>query len=156
MRSPGLLIICIVVPLLAGLVGSVVSVSAIPSWYASLIKPPLTPPGWVFGPVWTTLYILMGISLYLIVREGIQNKPVRLGIILFGGQLIVNVLWSVFFFGLHSPLSGLVAIIVLIGLVCGMIYCFYRVSRIAAVLLFPYLVWLCIATYLNSMILVLN
>ncbi|MCX6699249.1 MAG: tryptophan-rich sensory protein [Methanomicrobiales archaeon] len=126
------------------------------SWYTTLIKPPLTPPNWVFGPVWTILYILMGISLYFVIREGTENKHVRLGIMLFAGQLLVNILWSFVFFGLHSPILGLVAILVLIALVLAMIYYFYLVSRIAAGLLVPYIVWLCIATYLNVMILVLN
>jgi len=156
LRSPGLLIACIAVPLLAGLAGSIASISSISSWYTTLVKPPLTPPNWVFGPVWTTLYILMGISLYFVIREGIENKHVRLGIMLFAGQLLVNILWSFVFFGLHSPILGLVAILVLITLVLAMIYYFYRVSRIAAGLLVPYIVWLCIATYLNVMILVLN
>jgi tryptophan-rich sensory protein len=98
----------------------------------------------------------MGISLYLVVSGGTENKLVRLGMILFAGQLIVNILWSFVFFGLHSPILGLVAILVLIILVLAMIYCFYQVSRIAAVLQVPYIVWLCIATYLNIMILVLN
>jgi len=156
LRSPGLLIACIAVPLLAGLIGSIATIPAISSWYTILIKPPLTPPNWVFGPVWTTLYILMGFSLYLVVSGGTENKLVRLGMILFAGQLIVNILWSFVFFGLHSPILGLVAILVLIILVLAMIYCFYQVSRIAAVLQVPYIVWLCIATYLNIMILVLN
>lgn len=156
LRSPGLLIACIAVPLLAGLAGSIASISSISSWYTTLIKPPLTPPNWVFGPVWTILYILMGISLYFVIREGTENKHVRLGIMLFAGQLLVNILWSFVFFGLHSPILGLVAILVLIALVLAMIYYFYLVSRIAAGLLVPYIVWLCIATYLNVMILVLN
>jgi len=155
-RSPVLLIICIAVPLLAGVSGSFATISSIPTWYASLIKPPLTPPDWVFGPVWTTLYILMGIALYLVAREGIENKPVTQGIIVFTAQLIVNILWSIVFFGLQSPLYGLVTILVLIALVLATIYYFYRVSPIAAWLLVPYIAWVCIATYLNAMILVLN
>ena len=98
----------------------------------------------------------MGISLYLVVREGTENKPVRQGIIVFAAQLIVNVLWSLVFFGLHSPILGLVTILVLIALVLATIYFFYQVSRTAAVLLVPYIAWVCIATYLNAMILVLN
>jgi tryptophan-rich sensory protein len=155
-RSPILLIICIAVPLLAGVAGSIATTSAIQTWYAGLVKPPLTPPDWVFGPVWTTLYILMGISLYLVTREGIDKKPVQLCILVFAAQLIVNVLWSFAFFGLQSPLSGLFMIIALIALVLATIYFFDRVSRTAAILLVPYIVWVGIATYLNAMILVLN
>jgi benzodiazapine receptor len=156
LRSLILLIICIAIPLLAGIVGSFFTISAIPTWYAGLIKPVLTPPNWLFGPVWTILYILMGIALYLVVREGTEKKPVQLGIIVFSAQLIVNVLWSLVFFGLQSPLSGLIIILVLIALVVATIYFFYKVSRTAAGLLVPYIAWICIATYLNAMILVLN
>ena len=154
LRSPVLLILCIAIPLLAGVVGSFSTMSSIPTWYAGLIKPMLTPPNWLFGPVWTTLYILMGIALYLVVREGTEKKPVQLGIIVFAAQLIVNVLWSLVFFGLQSPLLGLITILVLIALVLATIYFFYQVSRTAAAFLVPYIA--CIATYLNAMVLVLN
>jgi tryptophan-rich sensory protein len=155
-RSPILLITCIAVPLLAGVAGSIATISAIPTWYAGLVKPLLTPPDWLFGPVWTMLYILMGISLYLVAIEGIDKKPVRQCVIVFAAQLIVNILWSFAFFGFHSPLSGLVMILALIILVLATIYFFYSVSRTAALLLVPYIAWVCIATYLNVMIFVLN
>ncbi len=156
LHHPVLLAICIAIPLLAGAAGSFATISSIPTWYAGLIKPPLTPPAWVFGPVWTTLYILMGISLYLVVREGMENQPVRQGIILFSAQLLVNVLWSVAFFGLHSPVLGVATIVILIALIIATIYYFNRVSRTAAVLLVPYIAWVGIATYLNTLILFLN
>lgn len=98
----------------------------------------------------------MGISLYFVAREGIDTIPVRNGIIIFAAQLIVNVFWSYAFFGLQSPIFGLVTILLLIILVLATIYYFYRVSRIAAFLLIPYIAWVCIATYLNTMILILN
>jgi translocator protein len=151
-----ILIVCIAVPLLAGIIGSFATASSISSWYAGLIKPVVTPPGWVFGPVWTTLYILMGISLYLVVRAGTENPPVRQAIIIFAIQLIVNVIWSFAFFGLQSPLYGLITIFTLIALILATIYSFYRVSHIAAYLLIPYIAWVCIATYLNGMIFILN
>jgi len=156
LRSLILLIICVAIPLLAGVAGSFFTISAIPTWYAGLIKPVLTPPNWLFGPVWTILYILMGVALYFVAREGTEKKSVQLGIIVFAAQLIVNVIWSLVFFGLQSPLSGLVTIMVLIALVLATIYFFYKVSRTAAGLLVPYIAWICIATYLNAMILVLN
>jgi len=155
-RSPILLIICIAVPLLAGVAGSFATMSAIPTWYAGLIKPPLTPPNWLFGPVWTTLFILMGISLYLVVREGTDKQPVRQCVMVFAAQLAVNILWSFAFFGFHSPSAGLAVILVLIVLILATIYFFYRVSRTAALLLVPYIAWVCIATYLNVMVLILN
>jgi translocator protein len=155
-RSPILLITCIAVPLISGVVGSIATIPAIPTWYAGLIKPAFTPPDWLFGPVWTTLYILMGISLYLIAIEGIEKKPVRLAVIVFAAQLIVNIFWSFAFFGFQSPISGLFMIFALIILVLATIYFFYRVSRTAAILLVPYIAWICIATYLNVMIFILN
>jgi translocator protein len=156
LRSPVLLVICVAIPLLVGVAGSLATATSIPTWYAGLVKPPLTPPNWAFGPVWTTLYILMGISLYLVVREGIATKPVQQGIIAFGGQLFVNLLWSLVFFGLQSPLLGLITILLLIILVVISMFYFYRVSHVAAGLLMPYIIWIAIATYLNAMILVLN
>lgn len=85
-----------------------------------------------------------------------ENKPVKNGIILFGAQLGVNLLWSLLFFGLHSPLAGLVCIVVLIALILATIFTFYRLSKPAAVLLVPYLAWVCIATALNAGVVLLN
>jgi tryptophan-rich sensory protein len=130
--------------------------SSIPTWYATLNKPAFTPPNWVFGPVWTTLYIMMGISLYLVVRGGLDAAPVRQGVFLFAAQLVLNTLWSIAFFGMRSPFLGLVTILALIALVTATIFAFYRVSRPAAWLLVPYLCWGCFATALNAMVWVLN
>jgi tryptophan-rich sensory protein len=130
--------------------------SSIPTWYATLNKPAFTPPNWVFGPVWTTLYVMMGISLYLVVRGGLDAAPVQQGVFLFAAQLVLNTLWSVAFFGMRSPFLGLVTILALIALVTATIFAFYRVSRSAAWLLVPYLCWGCFATALNAMVWVLN
>ncbi|MCX6686216.1 MAG: tryptophan-rich sensory protein [Methanoregula sp.] len=155
-RSVGLLLLCIALPLLAGAIGSLYTMSSIPTWYATLNKPAFTPPNWVFGPVWTTLYIMMGISLYLVVRGGLDAAPVRQGVFLFAAQLVLNTLWSIAFFGMRSPFLGLVTILALIALVTATIFAFYRVSRPAAWLLVPYLCWGCFATALNAMVWVLN
>jgi tryptophan-rich sensory protein len=130
--------------------------SSIPTWYATLNKPAFTPPNWVFGPVWTTLYVMMGISLYLVVRGGLDAAPVRQGVFLFAAQLVLNTLWSVAFFGMRSPFLELVTILALIALVTATIFAFYRVSRPAAWLLVPYLCWGCFTTALNAMVWVLN
>jgi benzodiazapine receptor len=155
-RSVGLLLLCIALPLLAGAIGSLYTMSSIPTWYATLNKPAFTPLNWVFGPVWTTLYVMMGISLYLVVRGGLDAAPVRQGVFLFAAQLVLNTLWSVAFFGMRSPFLGLVTILALIALVTATIFAFYRVSRPAAWLLVPYLCWGCFATALNAMVWVLN
>ena len=97
------LIIAIVACELAGIVGSIFTASAIPTWYATLAKPALNPPAWVFGPVWTTLYALMGVAAFLVWRKGWERKEVKTALGIFGIQLALNVLWSIVFFGLHSP-----------------------------------------------------
>jgi tryptophan-rich sensory protein len=156
LRSAGLLILCIVIPLLAGMIGSLFTTPAITTWYAGLQKPFFTPPNWVFFPVWTALYILMGISLYLIVQNGLENREIRQAVAVFSAQLAVNALWSFAFFGMQSPQNGLITILVLLALVITTIVLFWRISKPAAILLVPYVCWVCIATALNAMILVLN
>ncbi|KUG19187.1 MAG: tryptophan-rich sensory protein [Methanomicrobiaceae archaeon] len=150
------LIAAVLISLSAGFIGSIFTEPAIPGWYAQLEKPPFTPPEWAFGPVWTTLYILMGISVFLIWRAGWQRRDVRYGIGLFGLQLAVNALWSYLFFGLQSPLLGLIDIVALWVLLLVTILWFARISRAAAALLVPYILWVTIATYLNAGIFLLN
>ncbi|WP_332448767.1 TspO/MBR family protein [Methanoculleus sp.] len=142
--------------LLAGLIGSIYSIPAIPGWYAGLIKTGLNPPPWVFGPVWTVLYILMGIALYLVWSKGWEQKDVKVAMAIFGVQLILNVLWSFLFFGLQSPFLALIEIVLLWIAILMTILAFYRVSVPAAVLLVPYLLWVTFATYLTYGVYVLN
>jgi tryptophan-rich sensory protein len=149
-------VIAIGICLLAGYIGSYYTTPEIPTWYASLQKPDLTPPSWVFGPVWTALYILMGISLYLIIQSGLKNPEVQLGMILFIFQLIVNIGWSFFFFGLHSSFFGFMALVLLWAILLCTIIQLFRFSIPAAMLLVPYLCWITFAGYLNYMILILN
>ena len=156
LRSVALAAVCILIPLVLGAIIGVLTMSGVTDWYRTLNKPWFTPPDYVFGPVWTVLYILMGISLYLIIRQGWENKPVKNASILFGAQLGVNLLWSLLFFGLHSPLAGLVCIVVLLALILATIFTFYQLSKPAAVLLVPYLAWVCIATALNAGVVLLN
>lgn len=154
--TAALLIAAIAICLLAGVIGSVFTTPNIPTWYAALNKPAFTPPSWVFGPIWTVLFILMGISLFLVLREGWVRSDVRTGTVLFGVQLFLNVLWSFLFFGLRMPLYGLAGIIVLWLAILITIVRFWRISRPAAILLVPYLIWVSIATALNYSIYVLN
>jgi len=143
------LIISILASFAAGGIGSLFTFKAIPTWYPNLKKPPYTPPNWVFGPVWTTLYILMGISVFLVWQKGLSTDGVLLAFILFWVQLIFNALWSVIFFGMKSKGGGVIAIIVLWLLILAVIITSFRVSAWAGVLLIPYIIWVSIASYLN-------
>lgn len=133
----------------AGLIGSIATFPAIPTWYASLEKPPFNPPNWVFGPVWTTLYALMGISAFLVWRKGIRDRQVKIAIGIFAAQLVLNVLWSVTFFGLQMLLGGLIVILILWVTILLSIITFFRISKTGAVLLIPYIIWVSFATLLN-------
>lgn len=149
-------IVAIAVSLAAGLIGTIFTTPAIPTWYAALEKPALTPPSFLFGPVWTVLFILMGIALYLVWLRGWERKDVKLAISIFGIQLVLNVLWSYFFFGLQMPFFALIEIIVLWIAIALSIWSFARVSVPAALLLLPYILWVSFAAYLNYGIYVLN
>jgi benzodiazapine receptor len=140
----------------AGLIGTVFTTPAIPTWYAALEKPALTPPSWVFGPVWTLLFLLMGIALYLVWIRGWEQKDVRVAMSIFGLQLVLNILWSFFFFGLQMPFAALIEIILLWIAIAITIFSFLRVSVPAAILLVPYIVWVSFAAYLNYGIYLLN
>jgi len=146
------IILCQVV----GMIGSIFTKPAILSWYVSLKKPFFTPPNWVFAPVWIILYILMGVAAFLVWRKSINQKQSRSALILFGVQLILNVLWSVTFFGLRSPLGGLIEISILAVAILLTIQSFLQVSRVAGLLLIPYFLWVAFASGLNLSIWVLN
>jgi len=156
LRSAALAAACILLPLVSGAAVGILTMSGVNEWYTTLNKPWFTPPNYVFGPVWTILYILMGISLYLVISQGWENETVKTGFVLFAAQLGVNLLWSIIFFGLHSPLASLVCILVLLALIVATIISFSRLSKPAAVLLLPYLAWVCIATALNAGVVFLN
>jgi len=149
------LVVSIGVCLLAGIIGAIPTMQAIPTWYATLNKPSFTPPNWVFGPVWTILFILIGIALFF-VWESPRNRARDVGIILFAVQLAANVGWNFTFFGLESALYGVLAIIPLWILIAATIYQFNKVSRWAAYLMVPYILWVSIATILNIAIYLWN
>ncbi len=149
-------IIAVAVSELAGIVGSIFTISAIPTWYATLAKPSLNPPAWLFGPVWTMLYFLMGIAAFLVWRKGWDSKGVKPALSLFAIQLILNALWSIIFFGLHSPGWALTEIIVLWIAIVATIVAFTKVSRPAAWFLAPYILWVSFAAYLNYSIWIFN
>ena len=140
----------------AGAVGGLYTAPAIPEWYAGLTKPSFTPPDWLFGPVWTMLYLLMGVALYLVWRHGIHDRRVRAAMALFFGQLALNVLWTVLFFGMQSPQLAFIEIILLLLVIAANARAFHRISKPAALLLVPYLAWVCFAALLNGVIWRLN
>ncbi len=140
----------------AGLIGSVITAPAIDGWYAALAKPELAPPNWVFAPVWTTLFFLMGIAAFLIWRRGWQRRDVKMALGIFFVQLALNTLWSILFFGLQSPGAAFVEIFVLWIAIVATIIAFAKIVRPAAWLLIPYIAWVSFAAYLNYMLWILN
>ena len=157
LRDPVKLIVAVVVCNAAGFIGSFWTRTGPGSWYAdTLVKPWFTPPGFVFPIVWTTLYILMGIAVYLIWIEDTGRREVRIALGLFAAQLVLNILWSYFFFGLESPLFGLIEILVLLIVLLATFFAFFRINKIAAYLLVPYVLWGTFATILTAWILLNN
>lgn len=124
-------------------------------WYAALNKPPLNPPNWIFGPVWTLLYISMAVAAWLVWRQAGWSGA-RAALLLFGVQLLLNAAWSALFFGLQQPLWALVDIAALAVAIAATIAAFGRIKKSAAWLLAPYLAWVGFASYLNWMIWRLN
>jgi tryptophan-rich sensory protein len=139
----GALVVC----QLAGITGSLFTISQIQTWYPTLIKPPLNPPAWLFGPVWTILYLLMGVALYLIWQSNSKDKKRALW--LFAVQLILNAIWSPIFFGAHAIGSALAIIVLMWAAIVMTILIFKKISKPAAALLVPYIAWVSFATYLN-------
>jgi benzodiazapine receptor len=150
------LVISILASFAAGGIGSLFTFKAIPTWYAGLKKPSYTPPNWAFGPVWTTLYILMGISVFLVWQKGLAINGALLAFTLFWTQLVLNALWSIIFFGMKSQGGGVITIIVLWLLILATIIVCFQVSGWAGILLIPYIVWVSIASYLNIGVWLLN
>tara|TARA_B100000508_G_scaffold141079_1_gene146070 strand:+ start:43696 stop:44109 length:414 start_codon:yes stop_codon:yes gene_type:complete len=136
--------------------------SDIQGWYAELNKPSFTPPNWLFGPAWTVLYILIGGSFGIIWQVAAKGRyPIivkfaKRGLILFGIHFLLNLAWTPVFFGLHNPGLGLVVIVALLIFIILLIRHFFRLDRVAAFLMIPYLLWVAFATTLNASILILN
>lgn len=146
----------IILCLLAGFIGSFFTASSISSWYSTLAKPFFNPPNYLFGPVWTLLYILMGISLYIIWTKKSNPKQKKFAIYLFAIQLILNTLWSILFFGLQNPLLAFIEIIFLWAAILLTIINFKKISKPAAYLLIPYILWVSFAAILNFSLYYLN
>lgn len=138
----------------AGLAGSLFTAPAIEGWYASLEKPSFNPPNWVFAPVWTMLFLLMGVSLYLVwsrqaESRGVMGKKKRTALLIFAVQLALNIFWSILFFGLQAPMYAFVEIIILWLAIFLTVVSFFRISKLAAYLLLPYILWVSFAVVLN-------
>lgn len=149
------LLVCFGLCFMAAAIGTLATASNIPTWYAALQKPSFNPPNWLFGPVWTLLYSLMAVSLYR-VWSSRRRTVKRPAFIAFAVQLVLNTMWSLVFFGLHSPEGGVLLIISMLIAIGVTIRFFWPLDKIAAWLLFPYLGWVSFATILNVSIALLN
>lgn len=143
------LIVSLFLPLCVGVVAGMFTSQAVPTWYATLNRPFFNPPNWVFGPVWTTLYILLGISFFLIWKEE-ATKARDLAIKVFLIQMLLNFAWSFIFFYFNLIGAALIEIILLWISIALMIYLFYKIKRFAAYLNIPYFLWVSFATILNA------
>jgi tryptophan-rich sensory protein len=144
----GFILLC----LLAGVIGALFTATGPTSWYSHLVKPSFNPPNWIFGPVWTLLYILMGISLYFAVKKKVGLKAIKI----FAIQLLLNTLWTILFFGLNNILFALVEVVILLGFIIWTIKAFYKKSEVSSYLLIPYALWTSFATILTLAIYLLN
>jgi len=150
------LVIAIALPLVVGGLSGYATAGGVSTWYPTLVKPPFNPPAWIFGPVWTLLYITMGVAAFLVWRQGLAAEGVRLALAVFIIQIALNGLWSILFFGLQAPGWALVEIILLWLAIAATLVLFWRVVPAAGLLLIPYLAWVSFATVLNASLWWLN
>lgn len=151
-----LLLICILLPLAVGGLSGYLTTANIPTWYASLTKPSFNPPNYLFGPVWTLLYFMMGYALYLITQASADKPTKNKAYIYWGIQMILNFLWSILFFHFHQIDLALVEIVILWASILLTILTFAKISKKAAWLMVPYIAWVSFATLLNAAIYLLN
>ena len=148
--------ISVTVCLIIGFLSSFATQSSVNDWYLELNKPSFNPPNWIFAPVWTILYIMMGVAAGIVWAKGFYHIWVKTALYHFGIQLLFNALWSIIFFGFKNPFAALLVILALLVLLIFTIKWFKVVSTTAAYLLIPYLFWVCFATALNYKIWELN
>lgn len=149
-------LICIGGTLVVGSLSGLATAPSVETWYTTLEKPSFNPPNWIFGPVWTLLYIMMGTAAAMVWTKSNDPNSSDRPLLIYGLQLGLNALWSLVFFGLRSPVGGLVMILFLIAAIVACIALFRPIDHRAARLLYPYLAWVCFATVLNASIAVLN
>ena len=150
------LIIAVAAPIVIGGLSGFATARGVSTWYPTLVKPSFNPPAWVFGPVWTVLYLMMGVAAFLVWRQGISADGVRVALVVFVVQLALNGLWSILFFGMQSPGWALVEIVVLWLAIGVTIRLFWVVVPAAGALLLPYLAWVSFAAVLNFTIWQIN
>lgn len=150
------LFIAIAIPLAVGFTSGFFTITGVGSWYQTIDKPSWNPPNWIFGPVWTTLYILMGIALFLVWKSDAQAPLKKAAITLFAIQMTLNFFWSLIFFNQHQVGWALVEIIAMWIMILLTIFAFARVNNTAAWLLVPYISWVSFAAILNYTIWKLN
>ncbi len=150
------LVIAIAIPLIVGSTSGFFTITGVESWYQTIQKPSWNPPSWIFGPVWTSLYIMMGIALFLIWKSPMSSDVKRTAILLFAIQLVLNFFWSFIFFNQHQIGWALVEIIALWLLILLTIFAFAKINTTAAWLLVPYISWVSFASILNFTIWKLN
>lgn len=148
--------IAIALTLLLGNTSGLITAGAMEGWYMEIEKPSFNPPGKVFGPVWIALYLMMGFAAGLVWSNGLEDPKVRNALSWYGVQLLLNVLWSLLFFGLKSPGLALVDITLLLLAIIMCIRTFHPIDRWSANLLLPYLLWVAFASILNASIWILN
>jgi benzodiazapine receptor len=149
-------VICLVIPLAIGAFGSLLTMESVKTWYTTLNKPSFNPPNEIFGPVWSSLYILMGISSYLVWKERKSFTGYKWAVGLYFSQLILNLMWSFLFFYQHQIGLALVEIIILLIAIISTAVVFYKVNKAAGLLFIPYILWVSFASYLTYSIFILN
>lgn len=149
MKNVLLFLSCLIITYAAAAIGSVSTFASIPTWYAGLAKPALNPPNWIFGPVWSLLYTLMAIAIFLVIKKGFSTGTVRLAAALFAAQLILNTAWSIVFFGMKTTFAPVIIIVVLWVCILACIIIFWKVSKPASIMMIPYILWVSFAAYLN-------
>lgn len=149
-------VLCIAICMLFAFAGSLFTPVAGSWYYTTLIRPSWNPPDWLFPPVWTLLFVLMGLAVSMVIGAGMEKKEARNGVFLFGLQLFLNLGWSALFFGMRSPMAGFVDILLLWLCIVATMAAFARVSLPATLLMVPYLCWVSFASYLNFTIVRLN
>lgn len=150
------LIASILIPQIIGVIGALFTMPSIGSWYAGLNKPSFNPPNWIFGPVWTALYLMMGIALYLVWKKGLNRRDIGRALAAFTAQLVLNLAWTFIFFFMKTPLAAFIEIIILWIAIAVAMALFFRISRTAGLLLVPYILWVSYAALLNFMLWHLN
>jgi translocator protein len=149
-------IVSVLIAQVAGIVGSMFTMPSVAGWYQTINRPSWNPPGWLFGPVWVSLYTLMGIAAYLVWQKRDLGQVVKTALIVYGVQLLLNTLWSILFFGMKNPGLALVEILILLSTIILTTVLFYKIRPVTLWLLLPYILWVSFASFLNYTIWSLN